>query len=164
MGHTDIKLTKTEVRDMADELEPDGSPADSSPAGSSPADLSSAAPADSSSAAPSVTEPVTGEPGPAASADSGAVRVLRAIDRGPRTKPWRVLSIVLLVLGCVLAPIGVTAGWAKNLVTNQDAYLAAVSPLITDPVIVNAAETRLVSAIDDAISNLQIADKVGDEL
>src|SRR6478609_7206619 len=95
---------------------------------------------------------------------SGAARVWQAIDRGPRARPWRVVSIVLLVLGCVLAPIGVTANWAKNLVTNQDAYLAAVSPLITDPVIVNAAETRLVSAIDDAISNLQIADKVGDEL
>jgi len=71
---------------------------------------------------------------------------------------------VLLVLGCVLAPIGVTASWAKNLVTNQDAYLEAVTPLITDPVIISAAEARTVAAIDDAITNLQIADKVSDEL
>ena len=95
---------------------------------------------------------------------SGALRVWRTIDRGPQAKPWRVLSIVLLVLGCVLAPIGVTAGWAKNLVTNQDAYLEAVSPLITDPVIISAAEARTVAAIDDAITNLQIADKISDEL
>ena len=94
----------------------------------------------------------------------GAVKVWRTIDRGPQAKPWRVLSIVLLVLGCVLAPIGVTASWAKNLVTNQDAYLEAVSPLITDPVIISAAETRTVAAIDDAITNLQIADKITDEL
>ncbi len=95
---------------------------------------------------------------------SGAAKVWRAVDRGPQGKPWRVLSIVLLVLGCVLAPIGVTASWAKNLVTNQDAYLEAVSPLITNPVIISAAETRTVAAIDDAITNLQIADKVSDEL
>ena len=94
----------------------------------------------------------------------GALKVWRTIDRGPQAKPWRVLSIVLLVLGCVLAPIGVTAGWAKNLVTNQDAYLEAVSPLITDPVIISAAEARTVAAIDDAITNLQIADKISDEL
>ena len=63
----------------------------------------------------------------------------RPIDRGPQGKPWRILTIVLLVLGCVLAPIGVTAAWAKNLVVDQNAYLAAVEPLITDPVIVQAA-------------------------
>ena len=90
--------------------------------------------------------------------------VWRTIDRGPQGKPWRILTIVLLVLGCVLAPIGVTAAWAKNLVVDQNAYLAAVEPLITDPVIVQAMENRTVSAIDDAISNLQLADKIGDEL
>ena len=95
---------------------------------------------------------------------SGAARVWRAVDRGPQGKPWRVLTIVLLVLGCVLAPLGVTANWAKNLVQDQDAYLAAVQPLITDPAIVSAAESALVSGIDDAITNLNIADKVGDEL
>ena len=59
-----------------------------------------------------------------------------------RPNPGGCLSIVLLVLGCVLAPIGVTAGWAKNLVVDQHAYLEAVDPLITDPAIVNAAEAR----------------------
>lgn len=88
----------------------------------------------------------------------------QAVDRGPQAKPWRVLSIVLLVLGCVLAPIGVTAGWAKNLVVDQQAYLDAVEPLITDPAIVNAAEARLVAGIDDAITKLNIADQIGTEL
>lgn len=96
--------------------------------------------------------------------EPGAGHVWRAIDRGPQAKPWRVLSIVLLVIGCVLAPIGVTASWAKNLVVDQNAYLEAVSPLITDPAIVAAAETRLVVSIDDAITNLHLADKIGDEL
>lgn len=94
----------------------------------------------------------------------GAIRALRAVDRGPQAKPWRILTIVLLVLGCVLAPVGVTASWAKNLVTNQDAYLEAVGPLVTDPAIVDAGEARLVAGIDDAITNLHIADKIGTEL
>jgi len=88
----------------------------------------------------------------------------RAIDDGPTAKPWRILSIVLLVLGCVLAPIGVTAAWAKNLATSQDAYLEAVGPLVTDPVIVTAAEARIVAGIDTAITNLKLADRIGDEL
>ena len=97
-------------------------------------------------------------------APSGARRFWTAVDRGPQGKPWRVLTIVLLVVGCVIAPLGVTAAWAKNLVYNQDAYLAAVQPLVTDPVIVSAAEAAIVSGIDSAISNLNIADSIGTEL
>lgn len=109
-----------------------------------------------SDGAPTIAQPAVAAPAPGG--------VWRAIDRGPQGKPWRVLSIVLLVLGCVLAPIGVTASWAKNLVVDQDAYLEAVAPLVTDPAIVSAAEARLVAGIDDAITNLQVADKIGTEL
>ena len=149
---------------MADELEPGTNGPETpipptEPLAVTPPPADSAAPGDST--APTVALPVTPvTPAP----EKGAARVWRAIDRGPQGKPWRVLSIVLLVIGCVLAPIGVTASWAKNLVVDQDAYLEAVAPLVTDPAIVNAAETRLVSAIDDAITNLQIADKISTEL
>ena len=108
--------------------------------------------------------PTAAQPAATAAPATGAAGVWRAVDRGPQGTPWRVLSIVLLVIGCVLAPIGVTASWAKNLVVNQDAYLEAVAPLITDPAIVNAAEIRLVAGIDDAITKLQLADKIGAEL
>src|SRR6478609_1627368 len=93
-----------------------------------------------------------------------AGRVWHAVDRGPQARVWRALSIVLLVIGCVLTPVAVTARWASNLVSDQDTYLATVEPLITDPVIVSALENRLTGAIDDQISNLQLADKIGDEL
>ncbi|HEY5879447.1 MAG TPA: hypothetical protein VIU11_11080 [Nakamurella sp.] len=90
--------------------------------------------------------------------------VWRKVDQGPQKLVWRTLSIVLLVIGCILTPVAVTAKWASNVVTDQDTYLAAVEPLITDPVIVSAIENRLTGAIDDQISNLQLADKIGDEL
>jgi hypothetical protein len=102
-------------------------------------------------------------PADAAAAPPGA-RGWRALDTGPRAKPWRVLSIVLLVLGCVFAPLGVTTAWAKNLVTNQNDYLDAVGPLISDPVIINAAEGRIVQGIDTAVANLNLSAKIGDEL
>jgi len=155
MSHTGITITdvdhQTEVRVMSDklELEPQDPQAPTAPI---VVENQAVGPA-------TAAEPVVPPAAP-----SGAAKVWRTIDRGPQAKPWRVLSIVLLVLGCVLAPIGVTASWAKNLVTNQDAYLEAVTPLITDPVIISAAEARTVAAIDDAITNLQIADKVSDEL
>ncbi|MEP6562466.1 MAG: hypothetical protein ABJD68_15495 [Nakamurella sp.] len=95
---------------------------------------------------------------------SGARLFWTAVDRGPQGKPWRVLTIVLLVIGCVIAPLGVTAAWAKNLVYNQDTYLAAVQPLVTDPVIVSAAEKAIIAGVDNAISNVNIADSIGSEL
>lgn len=96
--------------------------------------------------------------------ERAAGSVWRTIDHGPQARIWRATSIVLLVLGCVLTPVALTAKWASTLVSDQDAYLAAVEPLATDPAIVSALETRLTSAIDEQISNLQLADKIGDEL
>ena len=97
--------------------------------------------------------------------DKGAASGFRlALEHGPQARVWRITSIVLLILGCVLAPLGLTASWAKNLVTDQTAYLEAVGPLATDPVVIDAAQNKAVAAIDDAITNLDLADKLGDEL
>lgn len=155
---------------MTDELEPD--PRNPRPPSTSPLPVGQqplAAASAAGSASPAVAvldDPVTDQlpVTPAPAEPSGARRFWTAIDRGPQGKPWRVLTIVLLVVGCVIAPLGVTAAWAKNLVYSQDAYLAAVQPLITDPVIVSAAEAAIVSGIDTAISNLDIADSIGSEL
>ena len=65
--------------------------------------------------------------------------------------------MVLLVLGCVLAPLAVGAAWARNLVVDQQAYVEAVGPLAEDPVIIAAAEERAVTAIDDGITSLNLA-------
>ena len=97
--------------------------------------------------------------------DKGAASGFRrALEHGPQARVWRITSIVLLILGCVLAPLGLTAAWAKNLVTSERAYLEAVGPLATNPVVIEAAQNRAVAGIDDAITNLHLADKLGDEL
>ena len=118
----------------------------------------------SASAGGTIESPTGGSAVSAGSAAGTPRHGWRSLDDGPRAKPWRVLSIVLLVLGCLLAPLGVTTAWAKNLVTSQDAYMEAVGPLISDPVIVSAAENKIVTGIDTAITNLNLSDRVGNEL
>jgi len=144
---------------MVDELEPDAQRSGKSDV-TTPLAVTADPATGSTTASAAQASPAVEVP----AAISGARRFWTAVDRGPQGKPWRVLTIVLLVVGCIIAPLGVTAAWAKNLAYNQDAYLAAVQPLATDPVIVSAAETAIVSGIDSAISNLNIADSIGSEL
>jgi len=58
---------------------------------------------------------------------------------GPRPdgrQRWRtIVASLLIVLGCVLAPLSVVAVWTRNQVTNTDRYVATVAPLASDPVI-----------------------------
>jgi len=51
---------------------------------------------------------------------------------------WRTpVSIVLIVLGCILAPVAVIGVWAGNEVSDTGRYVATVEPLIHDPAIQN---------------------------
>jgi hypothetical protein len=67
--------------------------------------------------------------------------------RPPRQR-WRtVVATLLIVLGCVLAPLSVVAVWARNQVTNTDRYVATVSPLARDPAIQNAITAQITAQI-----------------
>jgi hypothetical protein len=47
---------------------------------------------------------------------------------------WRApVATVLIVVGCLLAPLSVFAVWTANQVSNTDRYVANVAPLIHDP-------------------------------
>jgi len=49
---------------------------------------------------------------------------------------WRtILAVLLIVVGCVLAPLAGVAVWARNQVTNTDRYVRTVAPLASDPAI-----------------------------
>jgi hypothetical protein len=77
-------------------------------------------------------------------------------DEGPGGRPpaagrvgrgrWRtIVATLLIVVGCVLAPLSVAAVWTRNQVTNTDRYIATVSPLASDPAI-QAAITDQITA------------------
>ena len=66
----------------------------------------------------------------------------------PRRQWWRsVVATLLIVVGCILAPLSVVAVWTKNLVTDTDRYVATVAPLADDPVIQNTVADKITAEI-----------------
>jgi hypothetical protein len=57
----------------------------------------------------------------------------RPPERPPGRGRWRtVVASLLIVVGCVLAPLSVVAVWIRNQVTDTDRYIATVTPLARD--------------------------------
>jgi hypothetical protein len=68
---------------------------------------------------------------------------------GPaRRQGWRtIVAVLLIVLGCVLAPLAGVAVWARNQVTNTDRYVRTVAPLASDPAIQQAIADQITAQI-----------------
>jgi hypothetical protein len=78
---------------------------------------------------------------------------------------WRgPLATLLIVLGCVLAPISVIAVWSANQVSNTDRYVANVSPLIREPAIRNAVTDKISTAIGNQIDVRHLTNTVAAQL
>jgi hypothetical protein len=61
---------------------------------------------------------------------------------------WRtILAVVLIVVGCVLAPLAGVAVWARNQVTNTDRYVRTVAPLASDPAIQTAIANQITAQV-----------------
>jgi hypothetical protein len=78
--------------------------------------------------------------------------------RSRRRFSWRAFfATILIVLGCVLAPIAVVGVWAGNQITDTGRYVATVQPLIDDPAIQNVLTDRITNEI---ISQLNLTGTV----
>jgi hypothetical protein len=65
-----------------------------------------------------------------------------------RHSGWRApLAVVLIVLGCVLAPVAVLGVWAGNEVSDTGRWVATVDPLIHDPAIQNVLTDKITNEI-----------------
>jgi len=65
-----------------------------------------------------------------------------------RRVSWRTpVSALLIVIGCVLAPVAVVGVWTANQVSDTNRYIANVEPLIHDPAIQNALTDKVTTAI-----------------
>jgi hypothetical protein len=61
---------------------------------------------------------------------------------------WRTpVSALLIVIGCVLAPVSVIGVWAVNQVTNTNRYIENIEPLIHEPAIQNALTDKITTQI-----------------
>jgi hypothetical protein len=57
------------------------------------------------------------------------------------------VAVLLIVVGCVLAPLAGVAVWARNQVTNTDRYVRTVAPLARDPAIQQAISDQITTQI-----------------
>lgn len=61
---------------------------------------------------------------------------------------WRsIVAVILIVVGCLLAPLSVVGIWAHNQVSNTDRYVATVTPLASDPGVQTAITDRITAEI-----------------
>jgi hypothetical protein len=110
---------------------------------------------------------IDGEPSPAAEGDElsqderAELERLRAEtaelhNHAParrRRFSWRALvSVVLIVLGCVLAPVAVLGVWAGNEVSDTGRWVATVEPLIHDPAIQNVLTDKITDQITSQLN------------
>jgi hypothetical protein len=55
----------------------------------------------------------------------------------------RIATVVLVILGCVLAPVSLLAVWAKTTLLDEDQYVETVAPLATNQAIIDAGAIRI---------------------
>ncbi len=73
--------------------------------------------------------------------------------RPRRRVSWRApVSALLIVIGCVLAPLSVVGIWTANQVSDTNRYIANIEPLIHDPAIQNALTDKVTIAITSRLN------------
>jgi len=80
--------------------------------------------------------------------------------RQKRPGGWRApVSAVLIVLGCILAPISVLGVWGANQVGNTDRFVANMSPLISEPPIQQALSAKITTQVTSRLNVQAIANQ-----
>ena len=82
-----------------------------------------------------------------------------------RRQRWRtIVATLLIVVGCVLAPLSVAAIWTRNQVTNTDRYVATVAPLANDPAIQSAVADQITAQVFNYIDVQGLTNQAVDAL
>jgi hypothetical protein len=70
-------------------------------------------------------------------------------EKPPRHRvSWRTpVAAVLIVIGCILAPVSVVAVWTANQVSDTNRYIANIEPLIHEPAVQNALTDKITTQI-----------------
>jgi hypothetical protein len=93
------------------------------------------------------------------------VQTIRTDRPSRRTFRWRsLLATVLIVLGCVLAPVAGVSVWVNNQVSDTDRFVRTMTPLVSDPDVQNALTNRLTATVFQYVDVQGIADDAVDAL
>jgi hypothetical protein len=80
----------------------------------------------------------------------------------PKAPRWRrALVAVLVVLSCILAPLSVVSIWTRNQLLDTSRYVENVTPLASNPAILDAAASQ---ATNTLFENINVEAKVKDVL
>jgi hypothetical protein len=78
---------------------------------------------------------------------------------------WRgPVASLLIVVGCILAPISVMGIWTANQVSSTDRYVATIEPLIHEPAIQNALTDKITTAITTHLNVVGYANQAATSL
>ena len=78
---------------------------------------------------------------------------------------WRTpVASVLIVLGCLLAPISVVGVWTANQVSDTNRYIANIEPLIHDPAVQGALTDKVTVAITSHLNIVGYTNQAADLL
>lgn len=84
------------------------------------------------------------------------VAELRAHQTGPprrRRAGWRApVASLLIVVGCLLAPLSVLSVWTANQLSSTSRYVANVQPLISEPSVQHALTDRISAAVTSQLN------------
>jgi len=79
---------------------------------------------------------------------------LRAAEGGPARPPRRsraVLAVVLILLGVLLAPVSVVAGWAKWTLADTERFVATYAPLARSPEVKAYVVDQTMSVVEEQV-------------
>jgi hypothetical protein len=77
----------------------------------------------------------------------------RAGPAGRHRVSWRTpVATVLIVIGCLLAPLSVLGVWSANQVSDTSRYIANIEPLIHEPAIQNALTDKITNQITSHVN------------
>jgi len=118
-------------------------------------------------------EPAAGaEPSPEEQAEVERLRAEVAALRSQQESParrrrisWRaIVAVVLIALGCILAPVSVLGVWAGNEVSNTGRWVATVEPLIHDPAIQNVLTDKITNEITSQLNLTSVINQASTQL
>ncbi|HEV7648667.1 MAG TPA: hypothetical protein VGP26_10935 [Actinophytocola sp.] len=85
--------------------------------------------------------------------------------RTRRRFAWKsILSAILIVLGCLLAPVALATVWVHNQVADTDRFTATVDPLIRDPAVQAALTNRVTDTVFTYVDVQGLANEAVDAL
>jgi hypothetical protein len=113
-----------------------------------------------------------GSPGPATTGgelsqdERAELERLRSEVRTRRRRAsWRApIAMLLIIVGCLLAPVSVLAVWTADQVSDTNRYIENVEPLIHDPAVQGALTDKISNEITGALNVKSLTDQVAANL